>query len=331
MPGGGKIPDRAVIAVAAGIGGALLAPAGLLAGSPQMVPAGAGTPVAAIDARPGPVAVGENVRLDSSRSSDPGGAIVQHLWDLDGDGRFETDTGSQAVAATRPAAPGTVRIGLRIVDDRGRSAETTLELTATARARPRMRPAPRSAAAAGAPRRAARAHAAGRRRAKPAPVRPAASGGVSIQGFAFHPGSISVGVGDTVTWTNQDSVAHTATANDGSFNTGTLKKGQSASHTFPKAGTFAYICAIHPNMKGTVTVTGASAGGGSSGGGNASGSGSGSSPSSSSPSSSTPSASGAGSSGAGALPHTGLELASVVLLAALMIGGGTLLRHRLHE
>jgi plastocyanin len=62
----------------------------------------------------------------------------------------------------------------------------------------------------------------------PTPVaRAAASGGVSIQGFAFHPGSMTVNVGDTVTWTNQDSAQHTATANDGSFDTGTLRRGQS--------------------------------------------------------------------------------------------------------
>ena len=76
----------------------------------------------------------------------------------------------------------------------------------------------------------------------------------TISDFKFTPGSLTIHVGDTVTWTNNGPTDHTATANDGSFNTGTLKKGQSASHTFTKAGTFAYICSIHPFMKGTIVV-----------------------------------------------------------------------------
>ena len=57
-----------------------------------------------------------------------------------------------------------------------------------------------------------------------------------------------------MTWLNNGPSAHTATADDGSFNTGVLPKGHSASHTFTKAGTFTYICSIHPFMHGTVVV-----------------------------------------------------------------------------
>jgi LPXTG-motif cell wall-anchored protein len=152
--------------------------------------------------------------------------------------------------------------------------------------------------------------------ASPAPVaRAAASGGVSIQGFAFHPGSMTVNVGDSVTWTNQDSVAHTATANDGSFDTGTLKRGQSGSHTFNQAGTFSYICSIHPNMHGTVTVVGSASG-------SSSGSGSGSSSSGSSGTTGTASSSSTGSS----LPNTGLQIGAVALLGLALLGAGGLLR-----
>jgi plastocyanin len=88
-------------------------------------------------------------------------------------------------------------------------------------------------------------------------VRAAAATGVTIKNFLFAPRAITVHVGDSVSWTNQDSAPHTATANDGSFDTGQLAKGKSGSHTFTKAGTFAYICSIHPSMKGTVTVAAA--------------------------------------------------------------------------
>ncbi|MCK9518795.1 MAG: cupredoxin family copper-binding protein [Dehalococcoidia bacterium] len=90
----------------------------------------------------------------------------------------------------------------------------------------------------------------------------AADAAVNIQGFAFAPANVAVNVGDSVTWTNSDTVPHTATADDGSFNTGNLNTGASGSVTFNTAGTFAYFCAIHPSMRGTVVVTAASSGGG---------------------------------------------------------------------
>lgn len=77
---------------------------------------------------------------------------------------------------------------------------------------------------------------------------------VIIQNFTFSPATLTVKVGDKVTWTNQDSVGHSATADDGSFDTGVLSQGQSGSITFSKAGTFSYHCSIHPNMKGTIVV-----------------------------------------------------------------------------
>ena len=57
-----------------------------------------------------------------------------------------------------------------------------------------------------------------------------------------------------MTWLNQDSAPHTATAEDGSFDTGTLEEGKLKSETFKQAGTYAYICEIHPDMHGTVEV-----------------------------------------------------------------------------
>ena len=77
---------------------------------------------------------------------------------------------------------------------------------------------------------------------------------VPIAQFAFDPASISVAVGTTVTWINNDTVPHTVTATDGSFNSGNLNPGESFSFTFESAGTFDYICNYHPNMTGTVIV-----------------------------------------------------------------------------
>lgn len=87
----------------------------------------------------------------------------------------------------------------------------------------------------------------------------AADGSVTIANFAFDPATVTVNVGDSVTWTNQDSTAHTATAGGGSFDTGSIGAGQTATVTFDTAGTFAYVCSIHPQMAGTVVVQGAAA------------------------------------------------------------------------
>lgn len=86
---------------------------------------------------------------------------------------------------------------------------------------------------------------------------------VSIVDFAFDPGSVTVDAGATVTWTNMGSSPHTVTADDGSFDSGTLDPGGTFSFTFDTAGTVSYHCAIHPNMVGSVAVNGGSDTGGS--------------------------------------------------------------------
>ena len=77
---------------------------------------------------------------------------------------------------------------------------------------------------------------------------------VSIKDFSFQPATIEVPVCGTVTWTNDDSTGHTVTADDASFDSGTLATGANFSHTFETAGTFAYHCSIHPTMTATITV-----------------------------------------------------------------------------
>src|SRR5215208_1895164 len=74
---------------------------------------------------------------------------------------------------------------------------------------------------------------------------------VSIKNFAFNPPNTTVSPGTTVTWVNNDQTAHTVTANDGAFDSGTLQPGQSYSFAFDKPGTYAYHCNIHPTMTAT--------------------------------------------------------------------------------
>lgn len=77
---------------------------------------------------------------------------------------------------------------------------------------------------------------------------------VAIKGGKFVPAALSVQAGDTVVFKNQGPAPHTATALDGSFDTGRLNKGQSAEVTISATGSFEYICEIHPAMKGSVVA-----------------------------------------------------------------------------
>jgi plastocyanin len=85
----------------------------------------------------------------------------------------------------------------------------------------------------------------------------AADQDVAISGFTFSPSTVTINVGDSVTWTNSDAQAHTATGNG--WDTGDLGNGESGSITFQSAGTFDYQCTIHPAMTGRVVVRAAGA------------------------------------------------------------------------
>jgi len=90
-----------------------------------------------------------------------------------------------------------------------------------------------------------------------APAVLAADHTVDVAGFAFAPQATTIHVGDTVTWANSDAQSHTATADDGSWQTGTISGNTSKSLTFTTAGTFAYHCSIHQQMTATLVVTAA--------------------------------------------------------------------------
>jgi LPXTG-motif cell wall-anchored protein len=151
----------------------------------------------------------------------------------------------------------------------------------------------------------------------------AANGSVTITDFEFTPATITVDEGDTVTWVNKGPTLHTATAEDGSFDTGNLDKGESGSATFTSAGTIPYICTPHPFMKGKVVVRAAAAGddGAGDGAGGSDDSGAGTA------GDATDAAADDEDDTAG-LPATGFETAVIALLGLATLGAGLVLRRR---
>jgi LPXTG-motif cell wall-anchored protein len=145
--------------------------------------------------------------------------------------------------------------------------------------------------------------------------------GNSQSSFRFSPSSITVGAGDTVTWTNNGAEPHDVTG-DG-LSSGTLNPGQGYSNTFSSPGTFNYICTIHPFMKGSVTVQ-ASGGGGSGGSGNTSGD---EGPTGPGSESSAVTSSGAAGSDT-QLPSTGMSVAPLLAVGTMLVAVGALLRRR---
>jgi plastocyanin len=138
---------------------------------------------------------------------------------------------------------------------------------------------------------------------------------VTMVDLAFEPSAVEIVAGDSVTWVNEGAAPHDATG-DG-WATPLLTSGQSASVQFDAAGTYAYICSIHPDMTGQVVVAAASGGGGDGGGGGSDGGGGGVTP----PNTDTVGAAGAASTGAAALAATaGLVGVAGVLVALRHLG-----------
>src|SRR3954447_24142866 len=113
------------IAVMAAVGGTLLSPAGPLADGPPA------PPTAVIDAPSTTVPAGKALKLDSSASTAGAGTIVGHVWDLDGNGSFETDTQSEPTAQLRPKKAGPLTVQVRVLDDLGQSSDAKLDLKVT--------------------------------------------------------------------------------------------------------------------------------------------------------------------------------------------------------
>lgn len=87
-----------------------------------------------------------------------------------------------------------------------------------------------------------------------APAAPKLAAVVHIRDDAFVPASVTVRAGDAVSFVNDDDDAHTATADDGSWDSEGLNQGQKWEHAFPKGGTVKYHCTVHPMMHGVVVV-----------------------------------------------------------------------------
>lgn len=160
---------------------------------------------------------------------------------------------------------------------------------------------------------------------RPARVRKAAAS-VTIRNFAFSPATVTVRVGETVTWTNADSVVHNAAGNG--FRTALIERGQSASYTFTRPGTYRYHCDPHPFMRGTVVVVAAQSGG--SGSGAAAGGKAGGTAGSADNGGGAGSGGSNGQQGAGAnspsLPATGAAAGLLALLGAGFVAGGAFVR-----
>ncbi len=207
-------------------------------------------------------------------------------------------------SSARATAPGaTLSLGKR-----HRTATTVKKLTTEP-----ARPARSAAHVKGTPR--GRHHASGLRGRVTAHV--AGDPGVTIADFHFSPATTTIHVGDTITWSNSGPSSHTATARNGSFNTGILKKGQSASHTFTQPGTYSYICQIHTFMHGTIVVL-------------ASTTSTTTSPASSTPTTPTaatkPAATTAAAQAGPTLPNTGFDVAAGLFTGVVLLGLGASLR-----
>ncbi|MFZ1997643.1 MAG: cupredoxin family copper-binding protein, partial [Solirubrobacteraceae bacterium] len=199
--------------------------------------------------------VGQQVRITMTA---PAGAApladgAGFSWDLAGRGIYSRHTGHVAQTELAFQTPGIHTIAVRFLTG-GRVRLGVLTVTVAPRPAARVSHAVRVSHVA-------------RRSHSSRPPHPDAGGlsgrvtahaagdpGVTIADFHFSPATTTVHVGDTITWSNNGPSSHTATASGGSFTTGILKKGQSASHTFTRAGTFAYVCQIHPFMHGTIVV-----------------------------------------------------------------------------
>jgi plastocyanin len=160
------------------------------------------------------------------------------------------------------------------------------------------------------------------RSAEGAVAHASASATVSIGDNFYSPASVSVAVGDTVTWANNGQAQHSATADDGSFDTGVFGPGGTRSKTFNKAGTFSYFCTVHgQSQSGTVRVLAASGGGNEGGGGSA---GSSSAGTSEAAAVASPDAAGTSTS----LAATGLEALGLATIGLALLIGGIALRRR---
>jgi plastocyanin len=197
-----------------------------------------GATAATLTAVPARPRVGHPVRLVVAAPSGARG----FAWDLGG-GAFARHPGVRAQTETDFSTPGVHAVAVRFTVA-GQMRRAALTLSVGPGATPRAPRAPHARSH----------HAATTGLAGRVTAHVAGDPGVTVADFHFSPATTTIHVGDTITWSNAGPSSHTATAHGGSFDTGVLKKGQSASHTFTQAGTFTYFCQIHTFMHGTIVV-----------------------------------------------------------------------------
>ena len=95
---------------------------------------------------------------------------------------------------------------------------------------------------------------AGRSRTFGAAVEAGPTAQVKIDNFVFSPNPLTVAVGSTIRWTNQDDIPHNVVSDDKSFKSKALDTDDTFTYTFTKPGTYTYFCSIHPKMTGKVIV-----------------------------------------------------------------------------
>jgi plastocyanin len=88
----------------------------------------------------------------------------------------------------------------------------------------------------------------------PAAARPNDASGITIDNFTFSPAKLAVAKGTEVTWTNQDDIPHTIVLTAIGVRSKALDTDKAFTYRFDKAGTFAYVCGLHPQMHGQVVV-----------------------------------------------------------------------------
>src|SRR5688572_14191294 len=79
---------------------------------------------------------------------------------------------------------------------------------------------------------------------------------VDIVGFGFSPPSLNINANDTVVWTERDGAFHSSTSDTGVWDSGSLSLNQSFQFAFPATGNYPYHCTPHPDMTGSINVTG---------------------------------------------------------------------------
>jgi len=79
---------------------------------------------------------------------------------------------------------------------------------------------------------------------------------IMMKGSDFSPGILQANIGATITWFNDDDKVHTVTADDASFSSGDIAPGAKFTHSFGNTGTYNYHCMRHPEMKGSIIITG---------------------------------------------------------------------------